>query len=136
MRLLPATTLLLLLGCAARPTVDIEPLPLATLESADPVEDATTAFQNGDTRFAGILMYALVVPGVPGELVSAVERAYGIRVIDPEGDHFEDLEHALKIRSLSVPYAVRYNRHMLTLLTARADSLSLPTASMVREVAR
>jgi hypothetical protein len=112
--------------------LDIEPLSLAALESADPAQDASAAFQSGDTRFAGILMYALVVPGVPSELVSAVEKAYGIRVIEAEGDHFEDLEYALKIRSLSVPYALRFNHQMLALLTSRADSLWLAAASQVR----
>lgn len=105
--------------------LDIEPLPVAIPQSADPTQDANTAFAHGDTRFVGILMYALVVPGVPGELVPAVQKAFGIRVIEAKGDHFEDPERALKIRSLSVPYAVRFNNRMLALLTARADSLWL-----------
>jgi hypothetical protein len=124
MKLAITATFLMVLGCAAGSNVDIEPLPVATLQGADATQDANVAFEHGDIRFVGIQTLGLMVPGVPAKLWPAFQKAYGIRVIDAEGDHLESAE-SITVRSLSVSYAVRFNNRMLTLLTAQAESLWL-----------
>jgi len=131
-RILAASCIAALIGCASAPAADPSAVPARevtsppadfgraadSLDRADPARDAEAALGRAERRLLGVQRYTLVLPGVPVERYEAAVREFGVRVLGGTSDSWVDDDHAAYNRAAE-SYAERYNRELLRRLDAR-----------------
>ena len=81
---------------------------IAAMRAADPAKDADAAMAAGDYRFAGLMGFGQIVPGIIDG--SRVPRNR-VRIIPNTTDAVENSEHA-ELQRAAYDYAVQYNRRL------------------------
>ena len=81
---------------------------MASLNLANPAQDATRNFRQGDLRPVGINGYICAVPEGAGVVVTQLAKKYGLRCLGGTSDAIVSHYYA-QLRKQAVDYAVRYN---------------------------
>lgn len=102
--------ILVVSACAAHPSVVTAELEatLASLNLANPAQDATRNFRRGDLRPVGTNGYTCAIPSGAGAVVTRLAQKHGIRCLAGTSDAILS-RHYAKLRNRAVEYAVRYN---------------------------
>jgi hypothetical protein len=97
-------------ACTAHssPTTAQLEVTLASLNLANPAQDATRNFRHGDLRPVGINGYTCAMPKGAGVVAIHLAQKYGLRCLTGTSDAIVSHYYA-KLRKQAVEYAVRYN---------------------------
>ena len=88
---------------------------LRWLEQANPIQDATQAFNQGDHRLRAVYGYTLEIPGVTKEEYVEYKNRYGVNPIEGTSDSLLSDEHA-QLNKLAYDYAIQYNKTIINIV--------------------
>lgn len=84
---------------------------LASLDLANPTNEAERNFAHGDWRLIGVTDYSCMPPGREGIALEPLARTVGLRCLEGTSDALEGSEHE-RLDQVARLYAIAYNRRI------------------------